>query len=160
MLQAGEFQCYDKRALASLAEAAAAVQQPEWGRDGPHDAGEYNSWPEVSSAAAAGFLLLLQLLMRMRQQAMLLLLLLLVQVPGWQVWQLDREYLLVRFSNSTLPDLPSLSSRCCLSRMSSAWEVTMLLCLHKRTLPSNPFKLPLLQSFIHSSLFTPVPDLR
>ena len=46
-LQAGEFQCYDERALASLAAAAAAVKEPEWGREGPHDAGEYNSWPEV-----------------------------------------------------------------------------------------------------------------
>ena len=45
--QAGEFQCYDQRALASLAEAAAAVEQTEWGKEGPHDAGEYNSWPEV-----------------------------------------------------------------------------------------------------------------
>ncbi|KAL0030883.1 hypothetical protein WJX77_011689 [Trebouxia sp. C0004] len=43
---AGEFQCYDRRALTSLAEAAAAVEQPEWGKEGPHDAGEYNSWPE------------------------------------------------------------------------------------------------------------------
>ena len=48
-LQAGEFQCYDQRALASLAEAAAAVEQPEWGKEGPHDAGEYNSWPEVGT---------------------------------------------------------------------------------------------------------------
>ena len=48
-LQAGEFQCYDERALASLSEAAAAIQQPEWGLEGPHDAGEYNSWPEVGS---------------------------------------------------------------------------------------------------------------
>ena len=46
-LQAGEFQCYDGRALASLASAAAAVDEPEWGKEGPHDAGEYNSWPEV-----------------------------------------------------------------------------------------------------------------
>ena len=46
-LQAGEFQCYDERALASLATAAAAVDEPEWGKEGPHDAGEYNSWPEV-----------------------------------------------------------------------------------------------------------------
>ena len=46
-LQAGEFQCYDERALASLAAAAAAIDEPEWGREGPHDAGEYNSWPEV-----------------------------------------------------------------------------------------------------------------
>lgn len=47
VMQAGEFQCYDQRALASLAEAAAAVEQSEWGKEGPHDAGEYNSWPEV-----------------------------------------------------------------------------------------------------------------
>lgn len=46
-LQAGEFQCYDERALASLAAAAAAVDEPEWGKEGPHDAAEYNSWPEV-----------------------------------------------------------------------------------------------------------------
>lgn len=37
--------CYDERALASL--AAAAVDEPDWGKEGPHDAGEYNSWPEV-----------------------------------------------------------------------------------------------------------------
>ena len=53
VMQAGEFQCYDQRALASLAEAAAAVEQPEWGKEGPHDAGEYNSWPEVSLPDAA-----------------------------------------------------------------------------------------------------------
>lgn len=46
-LQAGEFQCYDERALASLAAAAAAVDEAQWGKEGPHDAGEYNSWPEV-----------------------------------------------------------------------------------------------------------------
>lgn len=43
---AGEFMCYDERALASLAAAAAAVGEPDWGKEGPHDAGEYNSWPE------------------------------------------------------------------------------------------------------------------
>ncbi len=53
VIQAGEFQCYDRRALASLAEAAAAVEQPEWGKEGPHDAGEYNSWPEVCLPDAA-----------------------------------------------------------------------------------------------------------
>ena len=53
VMQAGEFQCYDQRALASLAEAAAAVEQPEWGKEGPHDAGEYNSWPEVCLPDAA-----------------------------------------------------------------------------------------------------------
>lgn len=43
----GEFQCYDRRALASLAQAACAVGHPEWGNSGPHDAGHYNSTPEV-----------------------------------------------------------------------------------------------------------------
>ena len=42
----GEFQCYDRRALASLARAAAAVGRPEWGNAGPHDAGTYNLGPE------------------------------------------------------------------------------------------------------------------
>eukprot|EP00879_Flechtneria_rotunda_P005448 GHRR01005741.1.p1 GENE.GHRR01005741.1~~GHRR01005741.1.p1 ORF type:complete len:1044 (+),score=501.89 GHRR01005741.1:1438-4569(+) len=41
----GEFQCYDRRALASLASAAAAVGRPEWGYAGPHDSGGYNSSP-------------------------------------------------------------------------------------------------------------------
>ncbi|GAQ79925.1 beta-amylase [Klebsormidium nitens] len=41
----GEFQCYDKRALESLAQAAAAIGKPEWGKGGPHDAGGYNSLP-------------------------------------------------------------------------------------------------------------------
>lgn len=44
----GEFQCYDRRALASLARAAAEVGHPEWGNSGPHDAGHYNSNPEDS----------------------------------------------------------------------------------------------------------------
>ncbi|KAG2493073.1 hypothetical protein HYH03_008736 [Edaphochlamys debaryana] len=43
---AGEFQCYDRRALASLAQAAREAGHPEWGYTGPHDAGEYNSTPE------------------------------------------------------------------------------------------------------------------
>ena len=42
----GEFQCYDRRALASLARAANAVGRPEWGNAGPHDAGTYNCSPE------------------------------------------------------------------------------------------------------------------
>lgn len=42
----GEFQCYDRRALASLARAAVTVGRPEWGNAGPHDAGTYNSGPE------------------------------------------------------------------------------------------------------------------
>lgn len=43
---AGEFQCYDRRALASLAQAAREVGHPEWGYAGPHDSGSYNSIPE------------------------------------------------------------------------------------------------------------------
>lgn len=42
----GEFQCYDRRALASLAAAAREAGHPEWGYGGPHDAGTYNSLPE------------------------------------------------------------------------------------------------------------------
>jgi hypothetical protein len=41
----GEFQCYDRRALASLAAAARERGHPEWGYSGPHDSGEYNSSP-------------------------------------------------------------------------------------------------------------------
>ena len=44
------FQCYDRRALASLATAAAAAGRPEWGYGGPHDAPRYNDAP-----ADAGF---------------------------------------------------------------------------------------------------------
>jgi beta-amylase len=47
--QVGEFQCYDRRALASLKAAAAAAGHPEWGYAGPADAGSYNSTPEVHS---------------------------------------------------------------------------------------------------------------
>ena len=46
----GEFQCYDRRARASLAYAAATVGRPEWGYAGPHDAGSYRSVPEVITA--------------------------------------------------------------------------------------------------------------
>jgi len=42
----GEFQCYDRRALASLAQAAREAGHPQWGYGGPHDAGDYNSTPE------------------------------------------------------------------------------------------------------------------
>lgn len=42
----GEFQCYDRRALASLAQAAREAGHPEWGYAGPHDSGSYNSSPE------------------------------------------------------------------------------------------------------------------
>ncbi|CAK0774322.1 hypothetical protein CVIRNUC_004157 [Coccomyxa viridis] len=42
----GELQCYDRRALASLAQAAQDRGHPEWGYTGPHDAGTYTSNPE------------------------------------------------------------------------------------------------------------------
>ncbi|KAK9800195.1 hypothetical protein WJX73_007313 [Symbiochloris irregularis] len=42
----GEFQCYDRRAMASLAAAAHSFGHPEWGYSGPHDAGSYSSNPE------------------------------------------------------------------------------------------------------------------
>lgn len=47
--QVGEFQCYDRRALASLARAAKSVGHPEWGYAGPHNAGTYSDLPLVSS---------------------------------------------------------------------------------------------------------------
>ncbi len=47
-MQIGEFQCYDRRALASLASAAHEAGHPEWGYTGPHDAGTYTSTPEVT----------------------------------------------------------------------------------------------------------------
>ncbi|KAF0930120.1 hypothetical protein E2562_030293 [Oryza meyeriana var. granulata] len=42
----GEFQCYDKYMRASLQAAAEAAGHEEWGRGGPHDAGEYKQFPE------------------------------------------------------------------------------------------------------------------
>lgn len=42
----GEFMCYDRRALMSLANAAKEVGRDEWGSGGPHDAGSYNDWPD------------------------------------------------------------------------------------------------------------------
>jgi len=42
----GEFQCYDRRALASLATAAEEAGHPEWGHAGPPDVGHYNSTPD------------------------------------------------------------------------------------------------------------------
>jgi hypothetical protein len=50
----GEFQCYDRRALASLAAAAAAAGRPEWGYAGPHDSGGYNSSPGDTGFFAPG----------------------------------------------------------------------------------------------------------
>lgn len=41
----GEFQVYDRRAVASLARAAQEVGHPEWGRSGPDGVGCYNSLP-------------------------------------------------------------------------------------------------------------------
>ena len=49
-MQIGELQCYDRRALASLAQAAQEKGHPEWGYTGPHDAGTYTSTPEVPVA--------------------------------------------------------------------------------------------------------------
>lgn len=42
----GEFQCYDKYMKASLQAAAVAAGHEEWGKEGPHDAGHYNQFPE------------------------------------------------------------------------------------------------------------------
>ncbi|GJM91501.1 hypothetical protein PR202_ga07877 [Eleusine coracana subsp. coracana] len=42
----GEFQCYDKYMRASLQAAAVEAGHEEWGRGGPHDAGEYKQFPE------------------------------------------------------------------------------------------------------------------
>lgn len=42
----GEFQCYDKYMLAGLKASAEAVGMPAWGTSGPHDAGNYNQWPD------------------------------------------------------------------------------------------------------------------
>ncbi|GMH32939.1 hypothetical protein BSKO_00773 [Bryopsis sp. KO-2023] len=44
----GEFQCYDRRALVSLARAAKAAGHPEWGYGGPHDSGTYNCSAEAT----------------------------------------------------------------------------------------------------------------
>lgn len=41
----GGFQCYDRYLLANLRAAAYTVGRPEWRHGGPHDAGDYNSWP-------------------------------------------------------------------------------------------------------------------
>jgi len=41
----GEFQCYDRFMLASLAACAHQAGQPHWGTSGPHDAGSYCQWP-------------------------------------------------------------------------------------------------------------------
>ncbi|KAF3336066.1 beta-amylase 3 [Carex littledalei] len=42
----GEFQCYDKYMKSSLQASAIAAGQSEWGKGGPHDAGQYNQFPE------------------------------------------------------------------------------------------------------------------
>lgn len=45
----GEFQCYDRHALSSLARAAIEAGHPEWGYGGPHNSGEYNDCPNDAS---------------------------------------------------------------------------------------------------------------
>eukprot|EP00798_Chlamydomonas_sp_ICE-L_P001537 gene1537-32915_t len=50
----GEFQCYDRRALASLAQAAREAGYPEWGNGGPHDSGDYSTTPEESGFFSYG----------------------------------------------------------------------------------------------------------
>eukprot|EP00246_Nothoceros_aenigmaticus_P012341 TRINITY_DN3795_c0_g2_i1.p1 TRINITY_DN3795_c0_g2~~TRINITY_DN3795_c0_g2_i1.p1 ORF type:complete len:654 (+),score=71.94 TRINITY_DN3795_c0_g2_i1:116-1963(+) len=42
----GEFQCYDKYMMASLKACADAAGRSHWGLGGPHDAGNYNQWPD------------------------------------------------------------------------------------------------------------------
>ncbi|XAR54865.1 Beta-amylase [Bertholletia excelsa] len=42
----GEFQCYDKHMRASLQASAQAIGKRDWGRNGPHDSGHYNQFPE------------------------------------------------------------------------------------------------------------------
>ncbi|GAB2266729.1 Beta-amylase 1, chloroplastic [Dionaea muscipula] len=42
----GAFQCFDKYMLSSLKAAAESAGKPEWGHNGPTDAGHYNNWPE------------------------------------------------------------------------------------------------------------------
>ncbi|XP_043718480.1 beta-amylase 3, chloroplastic-like [Telopea speciosissima] len=42
----GEFQCYDKYMRASLEASAEAIGKGDWGKGGPHDAGNYNQFPE------------------------------------------------------------------------------------------------------------------
>ncbi|CAI9095546.1 OLC1v1031529C1 [Oldenlandia corymbosa var. corymbosa] len=42
----GEFQCYDKYMRSSLQASAEAIGKTDWGRGGPHDAGQYNQFPE------------------------------------------------------------------------------------------------------------------
>ncbi|DBA71033.1 TPA: Leucine-rich repeat receptor-like serine/threonine-protein kinase bam2 [Trebouxia sp. C0005] len=51
---AGEFQCYDRRALASLAEAAAAVEQPEWGKEGPMMLGNTTAGQRTQASSVVG----------------------------------------------------------------------------------------------------------
>lgn len=51
----GEFQCYSKYALSSLATAAAAAGHPEWGHGGPSDAGSYASTPASAPFFSGGY---------------------------------------------------------------------------------------------------------
>ncbi|KAF6135496.1 hypothetical protein GIB67_015349 [Kingdonia uniflora] len=42
----GEFQCYDKYMRASLKASAILIGKTDWGRNGPHNSGQYNQFPE------------------------------------------------------------------------------------------------------------------
>ncbi|PSS09671.1 Beta-amylase [Actinidia chinensis var. chinensis] len=42
----GEFQCYDKYMRTSLQASAEAIGKQDWGRNGPHDSGQYNQFSE------------------------------------------------------------------------------------------------------------------
>ncbi|KAF2073608.1 hypothetical protein CYY_005065 [Polysphondylium violaceum] len=51
----GEFQCYDKYMLASLAAAANASGNADWGYGGPDNAGNYNSYPSSTGFFSNGY---------------------------------------------------------------------------------------------------------
>ncbi|CAM8941126.1 unnamed protein product [Rhodiola kirilowii] len=42
----GEFQCYDKYMKSSLQASADVIGKSDWGRNGPHDSGNYNQFPD------------------------------------------------------------------------------------------------------------------
>lgn len=42
----GEFQCYDKYMLANLEACAGSLGESDWGKGGPHNAGDYKQFPD------------------------------------------------------------------------------------------------------------------